>query len=86
MRTVELPSALVLLRMYLLCFRIRWIFFRSDGGEAMGAVVGHGGEEARSTPTKSEVNDNHDDGVPPELALLLVKTESDAAILHFGKR
>ena len=76
----------VLPRLYLLRFRIHWIFFRSDGSEAMGAVVGHGGVKARSSASKSEVKDNRYDGVPPELALLLVKTGFDVAFLHFGKR
>lgn len=52
----------------------------------MAAVAGHGGEEAWSSPRKGEVNDNLDDGVPPELALLLIKTGPHVAFLHFGKQ
>lgn len=82
----ELPSSSVLPRLYLLRFQIHWIFFRRDSGEAMGVVMGLDDEEARSSATKSEGNDNHEDGVPPEMAPLLVKTGSDAPFLHFGKR
>lgn len=52
----------------------------------MAAVAGHVGDEAWSSPRKGEVNDNLDDGVPPELALLLIKTGPHVAFLHFGKR
>lgn len=66
----------------LLRFRIRWISIRSFGG---GAVAGHGGKEAGSSPRKGEVNHKLDDSVPPELVLLLVKTGPHAGFLHFGK-
>jgi hypothetical protein len=52
----------------------------------MAAVAGHVGDEAWSSPRKGEVNDNLDDGVPPELALLLIKTGPHVAFLHFSKR
>ncbi|CAD6254704.1 unnamed protein product [Miscanthus lutarioriparius] len=89
--TAVLRCSSVSLRRCLRHFRIRWISIRSYSGEAMGAVAGHSGEAmgemAWSSPRKGEeVNDELVHCAPPELALLLVKTEAHAGVFHIGKR
>jgi len=78
--------AAVSLRRCPLRFHTRWISIWSYGGQAMGAAAGHDGGEAGASPWSEADNDELGDGVPPELALRLVRIGAIVGVLHIGNR